>query len=143
MSLAKDIAEEVVGHLNGLTLSVAFTAEYDPVPAYTVEELSDLRVTASPNDIEVVPDSRNTTLDSVQVAIGIQKKTDEAGVEDLDTLADEILESLRFTSFDDVGGSGLKAAFGGVVRRPYISWDRFRTERVFQAFVVVTYRTRR
>lgn len=143
MSLIADIGGELVDYLNGLTLSTAFVSEYSIVPTFTVEELAALKVTVSPNDIESEVDSRSTSLDALQLAIGVQMKTDEAGMASLDTLADEIMEAVKRTSFDNVGGSGLRAAYSGVQRRPYVSWDRFRTERVFQAFVVVTYRTRR
>lgn len=141
MSLMTDLQAAVVSRINLGTYSESFTATAAYFPIYRLEDLATLKVTVAPNDDEETIESRNATIDELSVAVGIQKKLEgagETGVAALDTLAEAIRTRLTLHSFDAVG-----ARFYRVSRRPYVAWDRFEADRVFQAFVVVTYKVRR
>lgn len=141
MSLMTDLQAAVVARINGGTYSEAVTATAVYFPTYKLEDLATLKVTVAPNDDEETIESRSATIDELSVAVGIQKKlegTGETGVADLDTLTEAIRARLTLHSFDSVG-----ARFFRVSRRPYVAWDKFESDRVFQAFVVVTYKVRR
>lgn len=94
----KDIADAVVGHLNGLTLSQAFTAARAAIPVWMLEAVRTLTVDVLIGRYEQTLQNRGGLFDRrYTVDIVVQDALDVADTTDLDAailLCEEIQDSL-------------------------------------------------
>jgi hypothetical protein len=137
------LADAVAAHINAGTFSQPLTATRMFQPAFTLEDLKDLRVSVVPRTLQMSPVTRDSLAIEYVVDVGVQKKLPadnaDAVIDELLTLVETIAEHLRFKrleSFPD-------AAWVGISNEPVVSSEALEQHRVFTSVLSVTYRERR
>jgi len=145
MSLVTDIADAVAAEINTAapgTFSQAFTAVRKVVPAYELEELTDLKVTVVPKAVEISGSTRSASQYDITVDIGIQKKlppgsdASDEQVETLGTLVDQLAEYLRRRPLS----AAPFASWVGITNDPVYAPEHLLEKRVFTSVLTLTYR---
>jgi len=143
MSTIAAIADAVAAHINAGTFSQPVSAERMYQPAFTLENLADLRVSVVPRTVGIAASSRDSSLFECVVDVGVQKKLPAAGEDaEIDALLDlveEITDHLRFKRLPDAA----EAAWAGIAHEPVVSSESLEQHRVFTSVLSVTYRVRR
>ena len=145
MSLVTDIADAVTSELNGSGILPGLTAVRKVVPAYELEQLSELKVTVVPKAVEISGSTRSASQYEITVDIGIQKKlspgseSSDEQVETLGTLVDQIAEYLRRRP---LAGAPF-ASWVSITNDPVYAPEHLAEQRVFTSVLTVTYRAMR
>jgi hypothetical protein len=137
------IADAVAAHINAGTFSQPVSAVRMYQPAFTLEDLADLRVSVVPRTTAITAASRDSSEFECVVDVGVQKKLpaeDAQGVIDgLLDLVEEIADHLRLKRLPDAP----EAAWAGIAHEPVVSSESLEQHRVFTSVLSITYRMRR
>lgn len=143
MSTIVAIADAVAAHINAGTFSRPVHAARLFQPAFTLEELKDLRVSVVPRTTEIATASRESSLFECVVDVGVQQKLEgddaDAQIEELLDLVEEIADHLRLKRLPGAP----EAAWAGIAHEPVVSSESLEQHRVFTSVLSVTYRVRR
>lgn len=143
MSTIAAIADAVAAHINAGTFSRPVSAERMYQPAFTLEDLADLRVSVVPRTVGIAAATRDSSLFECVVDVGVQKKLPAEGTDaEIDALLDlveEITDHLRLSRLPDAP----EAAWAGIAHEPVVSSESLEQHRVFTSVLSVTYRVRR
>lgn len=140
MSTIIAIADAVVAHLNAGTFSQPVSAQRVYQPAFTLEELKDLRVSVVPRSTGITTASRDSSTFECSVDVGIQKKIgEESEIDGLLDLVEELAEHLRLKRLPGAP----EAAWVGIAHEPVVSTEALNEHRAFTSVLAVTYRVRR
>lgn len=109
-------------------------------PAFTLEDLKDLRVTVVPRTTAISAASRDSSTFECGIDVGVQKKiADEAEIDGLLDLTEEIGDHIRLKRLPDAP----EAAWVGIAQEPVVSSEALEQHRTFASVLSVTYRVRR
>jgi len=115
------IADAVAAHINAGTFSQPVSAERMYQPAFTLEDLADLRVSVVPRTVGIAAATRDSSLFECVVDVGVQKKLPAEGADaEIDALLDlveEITDYLRLKRLPDAP----EAAWAGIAHEPVVS----------------------
>jgi hypothetical protein len=137
------VADAVAAHINAGTYSRPVTAARVYQPAFTLEDLKDLRVSVVPRTVGISAASRDSSIFECVIDVGVQQKlppaNEQAEIDALLDLAEEIADRLRLTRLPGVP----EAAWAGIAHEPVVSSEALEQHRVFTSVLSVTYRVRR
>jgi len=137
MALVADIAEAIVGALNGHTFSRPVVAARAYRPIFDLKDMTDLHVTVVPKGVELTTAGRGLAQSDVQIDIGVQKKLaagDNGEIDALIGLVQEIAEFIRATGrFGD-------AAWVKTENTPIYSQEHLGELRQFTSVLTLTLR---
>ncbi|MGE3108352.1 MAG: hypothetical protein AB7O77_08370 [Phycisphaerales bacterium] len=143
MSTIAAIADAVAAHINAGTFSQPVSAERMYQPAFTLEDLADLRVSVVPRTVGIAAATRDSSFFECVVDVGVQKKLPAEGADsEIDALLDlveEITDHLRLKRLPDAP----EAAWAAIAHEPVVSSESLEQHRVFTSVLSVTYRVRR
>lgn len=143
MSTIAAIADAVAAHINAGTFSQPVSAVRMFQPAFTLEDLADLRVSVVPRTVGIAAASRDSSTFEAVVDVGVQKKLPADGADaEIDALLDlveEITDHLRLKRLPDAP----EAAWAGIAHEPVVSSESLEQHRVFTSVLSVTYRVGR
>jgi hypothetical protein len=139
------IADAVVASLNGAAggFSMPFAAQRSYQPSFTLEDLQDLHVSVVPRSVTIAASSRAQSQYDFAIDLGVQKKLasggDEAGIDALLDLTQEIADHLRFARLADFPA----AVWVALAHEPVVAPEHLDQHRQFTSILTVTYRVRR
>lgn len=143
MSTISTLADAVAEHINAGTYTQPVSAVRTYQPAFTLEELGELRVSVVPRTTTVSAASRESSTYEHVLDVGVQKKLpaedDQAGIDELLELTEAIGDRLRHTRLAGFP----EAAWAGLAHEPVVSSESLEQHRVFTSVLSVTYRVRR
>ena len=146
MSTIAAIADAVAAHINAGVFSQPVSAVRMYQPAFTLEDLADLRVSVVPRTTAITAASRDSSIFECVIDVGVQKKlppppTDgaDAEIDALLDLVEEITDHLRLKRLPEAP----EAAWAGIAHEPVVSSESLEQHRVFTSVLSVTYRVRR
>lgn len=140
MSTIVSIADAVAAAINAGTFSQPVSAQRVYQPAFTLEELQELRVSVVPRTTGISAASRDSSTFECVVDVGVQKKIgEESEIDGLLDLAEEIADHLRLKRLPDFPD----AAWLGIAHEPVVSPEALSEHRTFTSVLSVTYRVRR
>jgi len=133
----------VAEHINAGTFAQPVSAVRTYQPAFTLEELGELRVSVVPRTTTVTAASRESSTYEHVLDVGVQKKLpaedDQAAIDELLELTEAIGDRLRHTRLAGFP----EAAWAGLAHEPVVSSESLEQHRVFTSVLSVTYRVRR
>ena len=143
MSTLVGVADAVAAHINAGTYSRPVIAERMYQPAFTLEDLKDLRVSVVPRTVGISAASRDSSTFECIIDVGVQQKLpatgEQAEIDALLDLVEEIADRLRLTRLPGAP----EAAWAGIAHEPVVSSESLEQHRVFTSVLSVTYRVRR
>jgi hypothetical protein len=143
MSTISTLADAVAEHINAGTYTEPVSAVRTYQPAFTLEELGELRVSVVPRTTTVIAASRESSTYEHVLDVGVQKKLpaedDQAAIDELLELTEAIGDRLRHTRLAGFP----EAAWAGLAHEPVVSSESLEQHRVFTSVLSVTYRVRR
>jgi hypothetical protein len=140
MSVITDIADAVVASLNAGTFSESFTAERLHQPSFELADLQTLRVSVVPKSMEIRNASRQHSFFDCTIDVGLQQKVDDdARVDELLVLAEQIADHLRLRRLDDYP----EAAWMAIEHDPVVAAEHLDQHRQLTSVLSVTYRVKR
>lgn len=143
MSTITTLADAVAEHINAGTYAQPVLAVRTYQPAFTLEDLGQLRVSVVPRTTTVSAASRESSTYEHVLDVGVQKKLpaedDQAAIDELLELTEAIGDRLRHTRLAGFP----EAAWAGVAHEPVVSSESLEQHRVFTSVLSVTYRVRR
>jgi hypothetical protein len=143
MSTISTLADAVAEHINAGTYAQPVSAVRTYQPAFTLEELGELRVSVVPRTTTVSAASRESSTYEHVLDVGVQKKLpaedDQAAIDELLELTEAIGDRLRHTRLAGFP----EAAWAGLALEPVVSSESLEQHRVFTSVLSVTYRVRR
>ncbi|MFG0242285.1 MAG: hypothetical protein ACF8R9_05800 [Phycisphaerales bacterium JB054] len=143
MSTISTLADAVAEHINAGTYAQPVSAVRTYQPAFTLEELGELRVSVVPRTTTVSAASRESSTYEHVLDVGVQKKlpadAEQAAIDELLELTEAIGDRLRHTRLAGFP----EAAWAGLAHEPVVSSESLEQHRVFTSVLSVTYRVRR
>jgi hypothetical protein len=143
MSTIAAIADAVAAHVNAGTFSQPVNAVRTYQPAFSLEDLADLRVSVVPRTVGIAAASRDSSTFECVVDVGVQKKLpaegEQSAIDGLLDLVEELADHLRLKRLPDAP----EAAWAGIAHEPVVSSESLEQHRVFTSVLSVTYRVRR
>lgn len=143
MSTISTLADAVAEHINAGTYAQPVSAVRTYQPAFTLDELGELRVSVVPRTTTVTAASRESSTYEHVLDVGVQKKLpaedDQAAIDELLELTEAIGDRLRHTRLAGFP----EAAWAGLAHEPVVSSESLEQHRVFTSVLSVTYRVRR
>lgn len=143
MSTISTIADAVAEHINAGTYSRPVSAERVYQPAFTLQDLKDLRVSVVPRTVGISAASRDSSIFECVIDVGVQQKlpaeNEQAEIDALLDLVEEIADHLRLARLPEAP----EAAWAGISHEPVVSSESLEQHRVFTSVLSVTYRVRR
>jgi hypothetical protein len=143
VSTIASISDAVAAHINAGMFSQPVSAVRMYQPAFTLEDLKDLRVSVVPRTVGIAAASRDSSTFECAVDVGVQQKLpaegEQAAIDALLTLVEEIADHLRLKRLPDAP----EAAWVGIAHEPVVSSESLEQHRVFTSVLSVTYRVRR
>lgn len=143
MSTISTLADAVAEHINAGTYAQPVSAVRTYQPAFTLEELGELRVSVVPRTTTVTAASRESSTYEHVLDVGVQKKLpaedDQPAIDELLELTEAIGDRLRHTRLAGFP----EAAWAGLAHEPVVSSESLEQHRVFTSVLSVTYRVRR
>jgi hypothetical protein len=137
------IADAVAAHINAGTFSQPVNAVRMYQPAFTLDDLAELRVSVVPRTVGIAAASRDSSTFECVVDVGVQRKLpaegDQAEIDGLLDLVEEITDHLRLKRLPDAP----EAAWVSIAHEPVVSSESLEQHRVFTSVLSVTYRVRR
>jgi hypothetical protein len=112
-------------------------------PAFTLEDLKDLRVSVVPRTVQITPVTRDSLAIEYVIDVGVQNKLPadgaDAAIDEHLALVEAIADHLRFKRLEGFPD----AAWVGISNEPVVSSEALEQHRVFTSVLSVTYRERR
>lgn len=143
MSTISTLADAVAEHINAGTYAQPVSAVRTYQPAFTLEELGELRVSVVPRTTTVSAASRESSTYEHVLDVGVQKKLpaedEQFSIDELLELTEAIGDRLRHTRLAGFP----EAAWAGLAHEPVVSSESLEQHRVFTSVLSVTYRVRR
>lgn len=143
MSTIAAIADAVAAHITAGTYMRPVTAARFYQPAFTLEDLKDLRVSVVPRTVGIAAASRDSSTFECVIDVGVQQKllaeNEQAAIDALLDLVEEIADHLRLKRLPGAP----EAAWAGIAHEPVVSSESLEQHRVFTSVLSVTYRVRR
>lgn len=140
MSTLVAVADAIVASLNAGSFGQPFTSERLYQPAFELADLAELKVSVVPKGVTIATASRDGSYFDWAVDVGIQKKiADDAEIDGLVDLAEEIADHLRMKRLDDVP----EAAWLSIEHKPVVAAEHLEQQRALTSILTVTYRVRR
>lgn len=146
MSAIAALADAVAAHVNAGSYSQPVAAVRSYQPAFTLEELAELRVSVVPRTTTITPASRGFGTFEHVIDVGVQRKlpaeNEQDAIDGLLALVEEIgdrLSRTRLAGFPEAAWAGIAHEVGGAV----VSAESLEQHRVFTSVLSVTYRVRR
>lgn len=143
MSAITAIADAVAAHINAGTYSRPISAVRTYQPAFTLEELADLRVSVVPRSTAIATASRDSSTFEHLIDVGVQQKLpaedEQAAIDDLLVLVQQIADRLRLQRLPGAP----ETAWAGITHEPVVSSESLEQHRVFTSVLSVSYRERR
>lgn len=143
MSTIVKLADALAAHINAGTFPVPVVAQRLFQPAFTLEDLKDLRVTVVPRTVQMAPASRDSLTLEYVLDIGVQRKLPaeevDGAIDGLLDLVQAISEHVRLKRLPDFPD----AAWAAMTNEPVLSTEALEQHRVFTSVLSVTYRERR
>ena len=143
MSTIAALADAVAAHVSAGSFGQPVTAVRMYQPAFTLEDLKDLRVSVVPRTLQMSPVTRDSLAIEYVVDVGVQKKLPadgaDAAIDELLVLVEAIADYLRFKRLEGFPD----AAWVGIHNEPVVSSEALEQHRVFTSVLSVTYRERR
>ncbi|QKK08472.1 MAG: hypothetical protein HND58_09985 [Planctomycetota bacterium] len=140
MSTLIAIADAVTASLNAGSFGQPFNAERLYQPAFELADLADLKVSVVPKGVTIATASRDGSYFDCAVDVGIQKKiADDAEIDGLVDLAEEIADHLRMKRLDDEP----EAVWLSIEHEPVVAAEHLEQQRALTSILTVTYRVRR
>jgi hypothetical protein len=145
MSLIADIAQAVVGELNGAppgTFALAFTAARSYRPEFDLAALKTLRVCVVPKAIAIASLGRSANQHDVAIDVAVQKKVDAGDTSALDglmTLVEQIADYLRLRRLVSFPA----ACWVKTDNQPVYSMEHLEQHQVFTSVLTLTFRVMR
>ena len=140
MSTLVAIADALVASLNAASFGQPFTAERLYQPVFDLADLAELKVSVVPRGVTIATASRDGSYFGCAVDIGIQKKVaDDAEIDGLVDLAEEIADHLRMKRLADVP----EAVWLSIEHEPVVASEHLEQQRALTSILTVTYRVRR
>ena len=143
MSTISALADAVAEHINAGTYAQPVLAVRTYQPAFTLEDLGQLRVSVVPRTTTVSAASRESSTYEHVLDVGVQKKLpaedDQPAIDELLELTEAIGDRLRHTRLAGFP----EAAWAGLAHEPVVSSESLEQHRVFTSVLSVTYRVRR
>jgi hypothetical protein len=137
------LADAVAAHVSAGSFGQPVTAVRMYQPAFTLEDLKDLRVSVVPRTVQMTPVTRDSLAVEYVIDVGVQKKLPaegaDAAIDELLTLVEAISDHLRFHRLPGFP----VAAWVGIRHEPVVSSEALEQHRVFTSVLSVTYRERR
>lgn len=143
MSTISALADAVAEHINAGSYAQPVSAVRTYQPAFTLEELGELRVSVVPRTTTVTAASRDSSTYEHVLDVGVQKKLpaedDQTAIDELLELTEAIGDRLRHTRLAGFP----EAAWMGLAHEPIVSSESLEQHRVFTSVLSITYRVRR
>ena len=143
MSTIAALADAVAAHVSAGSFGQPVTAVRMYQPAFTLEDLKDLRVSVVPRTTGISAASRESSTFECVLDVGVQKKLpaedDVAEIDGLLDLVEEIADHVRLKRLPDAPD----AAWVSIAHEPVVSTESLEQHRVFTSVLSVTYRVRR
>ena len=143
MSTIVTIADALAAHINAGTFSQPVNAVRMFQPAFTLEDLKELRVSVVPRTTGISAASRDSSNFDCVLDVGAQKKLpvegDAAEIDGLLDLVEAIADHVRLKRLPDAPD----AAWVAIAHEPVVSSEALEQHRVFTSVLSVTYRVRR
>ena len=143
MSTIAALADAVAVHVSAGSFGQPVTAVRMYQPAFTLEDLKDLRVSVVPRTVQMTPVTRDSLAVEYVIDVGVQKKFPaegvDAAIDELLVLVEAIADHLRFKRLEGFPD----AAWVGINNEPVVSSEALEQHRVFTSVLSVTYRERR
>jgi len=137
------IADALVAHINAGSFGQPLNAVRMFQPAFTLEDLKDLRVSVVPRTSGISAASRDSSTFECVLDVGVQKKLpaegDAAEIDGLLELVEAIADHVRLKRLP----AAPNAAWVGIAHEPVVSSESLEQHRVFTSVLSVTYRVRR
>jgi len=137
------IADAVAAHINAGAFSQPVNAQRLFQPAFTLEDLKDLRVSVVPRATAIAAASRDSSVFECVIDVGVQKKVppenERAEIDGLLGLVEEIADHLRLGRLPGAP----EAAWVSIAHEPVVSSESLEQHRAFTSVLSVTYRVRR
>jgi hypothetical protein len=137
------LADAVAAHVTAGSFGQPVTAVRMYQPAFTLEDLKDLRVSVVPRTVQMTPVTRDSLAVEYVIDVGVQKKLPGDGadvaIDELLALAEAIADHLRFQRLEGFPD----AAWVGISHEPVVSSESLEQHRVFTSVLSVTYRERK
>ncbi|QOJ18476.1 MAG: hypothetical protein HRU76_13140 [Phycisphaeraceae bacterium] len=144
MSTIAAIADAVAAHINAGTYSRPVSAKRMYQPAFTLEDLKDLRVSVVPRTVGISAASRDSSTFECIIDVGVQQKLpaphegEQAEIDALLDLVEEIADRLRLARLPGAP----EAAWAGIAHEPVVASESLEQHLVFTSVLSVTYRVR-
>jgi len=142
MAAIIDIADAVVGELNGHTFSKPFKAVRHYRPVFELADMAALHVTVVPRGVEMQAASRVQVQHDFAVDIGVQKKLETASNAEIDALmalVEEIADFFRLRRLQSVPG----AVWARTENQPVYAPEHLEQLRQFTSVLTLTFRVLR
>lgn len=143
MSTIVAIADALAAHINAGSFGQPVNAVRMFQPAFTLEDLKDLRVSVVPRTTAIAAATRDSSTFECVVDVGVQKKLpaegEQAEIDGLLDLVEAIADHVRLKRLPDAPD----AAWVGIAHEPVVSSESLEQHRVFTSVLSVTYRVRR
>jgi len=142
MALISEIADAVVGELNGGEFSQEFTAARRYLPLFDLQELKDLHVTVVPRGVAITGLARGVNQHDVQIDVAVQKKLETEGSDEIDplmALVEEIADFFRLRRL----ASYSNAVWVKTENTPIYSQEHLGQMRQFTSVLTLTFRVAR
>ena len=142
MPVITDIADAVVAEINAGSFSQSVNAQRAYLPEFELPEMENLQVTVVPKSVTTLPGGRAHNQHDYAIDVAVQQKlqtTDDAEIDDLLTLVDEIADHFRFKRLGSYPGAvWLKTA-----NEPVYAQEHLQEMRQFTSILTFTFRVMR
>ena len=142
MAVITDIADAVAAEINAGSFSQPVSATREYLPAFELADMQTLRVTVVPRSVTTLPGGRAHNQYDYAIDVAVQKKLDAADNAEIDalmTLVDELADHLRFKRLTDYPN----AAWLKTENVPVYSPEHLEQLRQFTSVITITFRIMR
>ena len=142
MAVITDIADAVTAEINAGSFSQPVSATREYLPAFELADMQTLRVTVVPRSVTTLPGGRAHNQYDYAIDVAVQKKLDAADNAEIDalmTLVDELADHLRFKRLTDYPN----AAWLKTENVPVYSPEHLEQLRQFTSVITITFRIMR
>lgn len=143
MSTIVAIADALTAHINAGSFGQPVNAARMFQPAFTLEDLKELRVSVVPRTTAIAAATRDSSTFECLLDVGVQQKlpseNDADMIDNLLKLVEAIADHIRLKRLPDAA----EAAWVSIAHDPVVSTEALEQHRVFTSVLSVTYRVRR
>ena len=142
MAVITDIADAVAAEINAGSFSQPVSALRAYLPEFELAEMQNLQVTVVPKSVTTLPGGRAHNQHDYAIDVAVQQKlqtTDDAEIDDLLTLVDEIADHFRFKRLGSYSG----AVWLKTSNEPVYAQEHLHEMRQFTSILTFTFRVMR